>query len=60
MSSLYRPHNLSQRETEVIQLIADGLTVKEIAARLCITPRTVSEHINNIRTKLGAAGAVSK
>lgn len=59
MSSSFRPHNLSQREIEVIQLIADGLTDKEIAARLCITPRTVSEHINNIRSKLGAANRAS-
>ena len=59
MSSSFRPHNLSQREIEVIQLIADGLTDKEIAAQLFITPRTVSEHISNIRSKLGAANRAS-
>ena len=46
---------LSPRETEVIVLIAEGLTDKEIAARLGITPRTVIEHLVNIRAKLGAS-----
>lgn len=59
MSSSFRPHNLSQREIEVIQLIADGLTDKEIAARLYIAPRTVSEHLNNIRNQLGASNRAS-
>ena len=54
-----QPGNLSQREIEVIHLIAEGLTDKEIAARLRITPRTVSEHIVNIRAKLGASNRAS-
>lgn len=59
MSSSFQPYTLSQREIEVIQPIADGLTDKEIAARLCITRRTVSEHISNIRSKLGASNRAS-
>jgi DNA-binding CsgD family transcriptional regulator/RimJ/RimL family protein N-acetyltransferase len=49
------PTPLSPREIEVIELIAEGLTDKEIAARLNITARTVAEHITNIRLKLGAS-----
>lgn len=59
MSTPIRPGNLSQREIEVIQLIADGLTDKEIAERLFITQRTVAEHIVNIRSKLGASNRAS-
>jgi DNA-binding CsgD family transcriptional regulator/ribosomal protein S18 acetylase RimI-like enzyme len=50
---------LSPREIEVIELIAEGLTDKEIAARLNITTRTVSEHLTNIRSKLGASNRAS-
>ena len=57
--STFRPNNLSQREIEVIQLIAEGLTDKEIAARLHVTQRTISEHIVNIRGKLGASNRAS-
>ena len=55
---MFQPQ-LSPREVEVIQLVADGLTDKEIATHLQITPRTVSEHINNIRDKLGASNRTS-
>lgn len=51
----HSPYPLSPREIEVIELIAEGLTDKEIATRLNITPRTVAEHITNIRLKLGAS-----
>ena len=59
MTTPIRPSILSQREIEVIQHIAEGLTDKEIAERLCITQRTVSEHIVNIRGKLGASNRAS-
>jgi two-component system response regulator NreC len=46
-------HNdLSFREMEVLRLIADGLTYKEVAKKLFISPRTVETHKNNIMTKL--------
>lgn len=44
---------LSEREIEVLQLIADGLANAEIADRLFIAVGTVKRHINNIYGKLG-------
>ena len=46
--------NLSHREQEVIQLLAEGLRDREIAQRLYISDRTVKFHINNVVTKLNA------
>lgn len=44
---------LTARETEVVQLLADGLTNKEIANRLGISDHTVKFHVNGIMGKLG-------
>lgn len=44
---------LPPRETEVAQLVADGLTNKEIGARLGISDRTVESHVGSILTRLG-------
>ena len=43
---------LSQRELKVLQLAADGLSNKEIAAELVISDKTVKNHIANIFSKL--------
>jgi pimeloyl-ACP methyl ester carboxylesterase/DNA-binding CsgD family transcriptional regulator len=43
---------LSDREREVLRLVADGLSDAEIAARLHLSPHTVHRHVANIRTKL--------
>ncbi|MEO1286196.1 MAG: response regulator transcription factor [Chloroflexota bacterium] len=45
---------LTQRENEVLQLLAQGLTNKGIAHQLGITDHTVKFHVNAIMTKLGA------
>jgi len=45
---------LSKRETEVLQLVAQGYTNKAIAAHLDISDRTVQGHLASIFQKLGA------
>ena len=50
-SELVEP--LSEREIELLQLIAEGLTNQEIAARLYISLNTVKVHTRNIYGKLG-------
>ncbi len=43
---------LSERELEVLRLVALGLSDREIADRLVLSPHTVHRHVANIRTKL--------
>ncbi len=45
--------NLSNREKEVLRLLAQGLDNKEIAARLFIAEQTVKNHVSEIYSKLG-------
>jgi two-component system, NarL family, response regulator DevR len=44
---------VSRREEEVLALLADGLTDREIADRLGISPRTVETHVGSLLNKLG-------
>lgn len=44
---------LTKRQREIAALVADGLTNKEIASKLVISPRTAEAHVENIMTKLG-------
>jgi DNA-binding NarL/FixJ family response regulator len=44
---------LSVRELEVLRLLADGLTDREIAESLAISPRTVESHVGSVLRKLG-------
>lgn len=43
--------NLTPRESEILQLLSDGLEAKEIGERLLITYRTVQTHIGNMLRK---------
>ncbi|GHO81268.1 hypothetical protein KSD_90390 [Ktedonobacter sp. SOSP1-85] len=45
--------DLSQRELEVLRLLSQGLSNKQIAAQLVISPRTVDAHVRSIYNKLG-------
>ncbi|AFY58428.1 MAG: helix-turn-helix transcriptional regulator [Cyanobacteria bacterium J06632_19] len=45
------PVSLSDRELQIIDLVATGLTNQQIAVKLEISKRTVDNHISNILTK---------
>ena len=47
------PGGLTRRETEIADLLAEGLSNKEIAARLVISQRTAETHVDHILGKLG-------
>jgi DNA-binding CsgD family transcriptional regulator len=47
------PGGLTRREWEVAELLAEGMSNKDIAARLVISQRTAETHVENILTKLG-------
>jgi len=49
-----RPSTLSHRHREVLQLVAEGQTNRQIAVALGITERTVKFHVTTIMKKLGA------
>ena len=51
-----RPGGLSRREVEVLRLVADGRTAREIAAQLFISSRTAEHHIQHVYTKIGVSG----
>lgn len=43
---------LTERETDVLRMVAKGLTSRQIAERLVLSPRTVENHVQNTLTKL--------
>lgn len=53
------PAGLTEREAEVLRLVADGLTNNDIAGQLFLSPKTVSRHLSNIFTKIGVSSRAS-
>jgi len=53
------PAGLTTREVDVLRLIARGLSSKQIAAQLVITPKTARNHIEHIYTKIDASSRVA-
>jgi two-component system, NarL family, invasion response regulator UvrY len=49
--------SLTDRETEIARLIAEGLTNKQMGDRLCISPHTVHTHRKSLMKKLGISSA---
>jgi len=54
-----QPEGLSAREFEVLELLAQGHSVKEIAESLGLNPKTISNHQTAIKQKLGADTAIA-
>ena len=47
------PDGLTEREAEVLRLVAEGLANREIAGRLFVSEATVKSHINRLFAKTG-------
>ncbi len=54
-----RPANLTDREVDVLRLVARGLSSRQIADRLVISPKTARNHIEHIYAKIGASSRAS-
>jgi HD-GYP domain-containing protein (c-di-GMP phosphodiesterase class II) len=54
-----RPAGLTARELDVLRLVARGLSTKEIAARLAVSPKTAGNHIEHIYAKIDATNRVA-
>ena len=50
-----RALGVTSREVDVLTLVADGLSNREIAERLVVSPRTVEAHVERLLTKTGAS-----
>jgi DNA-binding CsgD family transcriptional regulator/tetratricopeptide (TPR) repeat protein len=54
-ATIAEQHGITLRELEVLRLLCEGLTNREIAARLFISPRTAQTHVQHLYAKLGVA-----
>lgn len=52
-------HGLTRRETQVLRLLATGMTNRAMADELVVSPRTIDTHVTNIFTKLGVSSRSS-
>ncbi|MDQ0574057.1 LuxR family transcriptional regulator [Agromyces albus] len=55
-----RPGPLTARESEVLRMVAAGMTNDEIAAALVLSVRTIERHLSNIYAKIGATGRAAR
>ena len=58
MIRLHRAVHLTDRESEIVQLISHGLSAKEAAMELGIAPCTIERHVENVRLKTGTRNRV--
>jgi DNA-binding NarL/FixJ family response regulator len=49
------PADLTDREVDVLRLIARGLSNRQVAERLFISPKTVGRHVENLYVKIGVS-----
>lgn len=54
----YQPDSLTRREAEILGLVARGLSNRDIADKLVVTPETVRWYTKQIYSKLGVHGRV--
>ena len=52
--SAKQPSGLTEREVEVLRLVASGRTNRAVAKQLCLSENTVARHVSNILTKIDA------
>jgi DNA-binding NarL/FixJ family response regulator len=50
-----RPAGLTERQVEVLRLVASGMSNREIAKRLVISLRTAEHHVQDVYLKIGAS-----
>ena len=55
----FRPGNLTPREIDVLRLAVRGMSNKQIASHLVVTPKTVGNHIEHIYSKIGVSNRVA-
>ena len=53
-----RPHGLTAREVEVLRLVAQGASNKEIAAKLVLSEKTVRNHVERTYAKIGVSNRI--
>ncbi len=58
-SAIHGQSSLSDRELQIVELVASGLTNQEISDQLEISKRTVDNHISNILTKTATGNRVA-
>jgi len=49
---------ITSRELEILEFVSEGLTVKQVATRLGLSPRTVEAHVARLYRKLGVRNRV--
>ncbi|HLZ69433.1 MAG TPA: HD domain-containing phosphohydrolase [Dehalococcoidia bacterium] len=54
-----RPHGLTDREVEVLRLVARGCSTRAIAQQLVISPKTADHHVQNVYAKIGVSTRAS-
>src|SRR5207245_8316479 len=58
-ASVHERLGLTRREQQLIPLIAEGMTNKEIANRFCLSEQTVKNHLYRMKHKIGAEDRLS-